>query len=104
MGRGEPPAGAGQSALVRGREAADGPASGGAGRAASSGGAGEGRWTAVPLDQEVAEVDPEELQEFLSADVLGVRADPAFKERLRHKLWRIVISRTAASPDDGESS
>jgi hypothetical protein len=29
----------------------------------------------------------EELREFLEADVLGVEADPQFKEDLRTKLW-----------------
>ena len=29
----------------------------------------------------------EELREFIEADVLGVEADPQFKEDLRTKLW-----------------
>ncbi len=32
----------------------------------------------------------DELREFLEADVVEVRADPEFKERLRRKLWRMV--------------
>lgn len=31
-----------------------------------------------------------ELQEFLDADRYDVPADPAFKERLRDTLWRMV--------------
>ncbi|MGH0034374.1 MAG: hypothetical protein ACQGVK_05055 [Myxococcota bacterium] len=36
------------------------------------------------------EVSPEELREFLEADLLGVQPDPVFKEALRRKLWAMV--------------
>ena len=42
--------------------------------------------------EEGLEVRPEELHEFLTADLSGVSADPAFKERLRAKLWQMVSS------------
>ena len=42
------------------------------------------------MDDAALEVSTEELREFLDADRLVVRADPAFKERLRRKLWAIV--------------
>lgn len=42
------------------------------------------------MDDGAMEITPEELREFLDADRLVVRADPAFKERLRRKLWAIV--------------
>jgi hypothetical protein len=42
------------------------------------------------LDESAAEVSPEELREFLEADLLGVQADPVFKEALRRKLWALV--------------
>jgi hypothetical protein len=45
-----------------------------------------------------AEFSDEELQEFLEGDSLDVRADPAFKERLRRKLWEIVRSRLGNDP------
>jgi len=45
-----------------------------------------------------AEFSDEELQEFLEGDGLEVRADPAFKERLRRKLWEIVRSRLGNDP------
>ncbi len=35
----------------------------------------------------------EELREFLEGDMLGVRADPEFKERLRRMLWEMVRAR-----------
>ncbi len=46
-----------------------------------------------------AEFSDEELQEFLEGDVLEVKADPAFKERLRRKLWDIVRSRLGNDPE-----
>ncbi len=39
-----------------------------------------------------------ELREFLEADELGVEADPAFKERLRRKLWDLIRARLADRP------
>jgi hypothetical protein len=45
-----------------------------------------------------AEFSDEELQEFLEGDKLEVTADPAFKERLRRKLWEIVRSRMGNDP------
>ena len=36
------------------------------------------------------EFDPDELREFLAADLMDVPIDPAFKRRLRSKLWNIV--------------
>jgi hypothetical protein len=47
-----------------------------------------------------ADFTDDELREFLEADQLGVRADPAFKERLRRRLWEIVLAREAADNDD----
>jgi len=34
-----------------------------------------------------------ELHDFLAADYMETRADPAFRERLRKDLWRLVWSR-----------
>lgn len=45
------------------------------------------------MDDAALEISTEELREFLDADRLVVRADPAFKERLRRKLWAIVSTR-----------
>lgn len=46
------------------------------------------------MDDAAMEITPDELREFLEADRFGVRADPAFKERLRRKLWAIVRFRS----------
>ena len=44
----------------------------------------------VMADDVVSELTIEELREFLQADALDVPVDPAFKERLRRKLWELV--------------
>lgn len=38
------------------------------------------------------DVEQRELLEFLAADLTGVDADPAFKERLRLELWWMILS------------
>jgi hypothetical protein len=38
------------------------------------------------------DIPMEELQEFMAADFFEVPADPAFKNRLREKLWELVES------------
>ena len=38
----------------------------------------------------------DELREFLEADLVGVRADPEFKEKLRRRLWEMVQARARA--------
>ena len=51
------------------------------------------------MDAELnVEFSDDELQEFLEGDHLEVSADPAFKERLRRKLWEIVRGRMADDP------
>lgn len=42
------------------------------------------------VEEAAMEVSPEELREFLEADLLGVQPDPVFKEALRRKLWAMV--------------
>ena len=42
------------------------------------------------FESEVSDVTLDELREFLEADMMDVKADPAFKERLRKKLWDLV--------------
>jgi len=56
------------------------------------------------LERTATEIDPEELREFLEADLLGSQADPRFKEDLRRKLWLLVQERYGeGSPDpDGD--
>ena len=45
------------------------------------------------MNEGAMEFTVEELREFLDGEVLGVRADPAFKERLRRMLWDMVRAR-----------
>ena len=47
-------------------------------------------------------IDPEELREFLSADGTDVGADPAFKQRLRETLWKLVEEQHGLSDDEPE--
>jgi hypothetical protein len=47
-------------------------------------------------------IDPEELREFLSADGTDVGADPAFKQRLRETLWKLVEDQHGLSDDEPE--
>jgi hypothetical protein len=42
--------------------------------------------------------DPAEFAEFLEADDSPIPADPAFKERLRQRLWNMVREQADASP------
>ena len=49
---------------------------------------------AAVLDEDVlADVSIDELREFLEADLFESSADPAFKERLRERLWALVQDR-----------
>ena len=41
-------------------------------------------------DEAMADFTIEELREFLQADSFDVPVDPAFKERLRRKLWDLL--------------
>ena len=43
----------------------------------------------------------DELREFLEADLMDVKVDPEFKERLRRQLWELV-QQHARGPQRGE--
>jgi len=45
-----------------------------------------------PLDREPSEA---ELREFMKADDEAVKADPAFRERLRAQIWRLVRAKAS---------
>ena len=47
-------------------------------------------------------IDPEELREFLSADGTDVGADPAFKQRLRDTLWKLVEDQRGLPDEEPE--
>ena len=51
------------------------------------------------MEEFALDFGPEELHEFLAADLVEVPADPAFKQRLREKLLELVVDRYGdASP------
>ena len=50
------------------------------------------------MNEGAMEFTVEELREFLEGDVLDVRADPEFKERLRRMLWDMVRARRPQPP------
>ena len=54
-----------------------------------------------PMEDGVMEFSLEELREFLEGDLLDVRADPVFKQRLRRKLGELVQARNARTPAKG---
>ncbi len=45
------------------------------------------------LDETSTDIAIDEIREFLDADGADVKADPAFKEALREKLWAVVQSK-----------
>lgn len=52
------------------------------------------------MDEGAVDFTMDELREFLEGDRLDVRADPVFKERLRRKLWDMVLQRAGRPPED----
>ena len=52
------------------------------------------------FEESAMEINPDELREFLEADLVGVRADPEFKESLRRKLWTLVRTKYGRSGSD----
>jgi hypothetical protein len=54
------------------------------------------------LDESLMDFTSEELREFLEADLVDVRADPEFKERLRRRLWDLVRERSGQRGTRGE--
>ena len=58
----------------------------------------ESDWN-VLLD-DPADFDPDELREFLAADMMEVPVAPGFKEQLRRRLWRMVWRRYGHEPEE----
>lgn len=54
------------------------------------------------LDDSLMDFTLDELREFLEADLVEVRADPEFKERLRRRLWDLVRERSGRGGAGGE--
>ena len=42
------------------------------------------------VDEACMDFTLEELRDFLEADLVDVRADPEFKERLKRQLWKML--------------
>ena len=54
-------------------------------------------------DDSMAEFEIEELREFLQGDILDVQVDPAFKQRLKRKLWELVKEQARRRGSDDDS-
>ena len=52
------------------------------------------------MEDMLSDFSIDELREFLEADLVDVKVDPEFKERLRQQLWNLVQDR-ARGPHDG---
>jgi hypothetical protein len=53
------------------------------------------------VPQEIAEeFGAEELREFLAPDLRATRANPAFRESLRQRLWALVQQGSTGDRDD----
>ncbi len=50
------------------------------------------------VDEAFMDFTMEELRDFLEADLVDVRADPEFKERLRRQLWKMVQAQSRREP------
>ena len=61
-----------------------------------------GKYEGAALDDSLTDFTLDELREFLEADLVEVRADPEFKERLRRRLWDLVRDRSGLGGKGGE--
>jgi hypothetical protein len=55
------------------------------------------------MDEGAMDFTIEELREFLEGDLSDAPVDPGFKERLRRKLWDMVIGRRPSGKPDPEA-
>ncbi len=55
------------------------------------------------LDETSKDTAVDEIREFLEADGLDVKADPAFKKELRETLWDLVRSKARHDGPRGRS-
>ena len=54
-------------------------------------------------DEVLTEFTVEELREFLQGDTLDVPVDPAFKERLKRRLWELVKEQARRREDSDDA-
>ena len=52
--------------------------------------AGQDREALKMMEDILSDFSIDELREFLEADLVDVKVDPEFKERLRKQLWDLV--------------
>ena len=51
---------------------------------------GQNREALKMMEDILSDFSIDELREFLEADLVDVKVDPEFKERLRKQLWELV--------------
>ena len=61
---------------------------------------GQDRETLKMMEDILSDFSIDELREFLEADLVDVKVDPEFKERLRKQLWDLV-QENARGPQRG---
>ena len=59
---------------------------------------GQDRETLKMMEDILSDFSIDELREFLEADLVDVKVDPEFKERLRKQLWDLVQEQAARGP------
>ena len=59
-------------------------------RAERDAGAGQDREALKTMEDILTDFSIDELREFLEGDLVDVKVDPEFKERLRKQLWELV--------------
>ena len=55
---------------------------------------GQDREALKMMEDILSDFSIDELREFLEADLVDVKVDPEFKERLRKQLWDLVQERS----------
>jgi hypothetical protein len=58
------------------------------------------RETLKMMEDILSDFSIDELREFLEADLVDVKVDPEFKERLRKQLWELVQDRARGPQRD----
>jgi 2-hydroxy-3-keto-5-methylthiopentenyl-1-phosphate phosphatase len=65
-------------------------------------GSGQDREALKMMEDILSDFSIDELREFLEADLVDVKVDPEFKERLRKQLWDLV-QENARGPRGGSN-
>lgn len=62
---------------------------------------GQDREALKMMEDILSDFSIDELREFLEADLVDVKVDPEFKERLRKQLWELVQEHARGGPRGG---